>query len=129
MGREKNLLANERGQREKERERELLTKSFMLHLVSYKINTRTAHSYFSKHTKAIGSTDFTIHNGFLSQITIASLNSQYQRHRMGGKLSSKSLPGFLSQITGTLSPLRSNNTQNHHHIIAMPGTYPEPREL
>ena len=28
-----NLLANERGQREKERERELLTKSFMLHLV------------------------------------------------------------------------------------------------
>ena len=33
------LLANERGQREKERERELLTKSFMLHLVSYKINT------------------------------------------------------------------------------------------
>ena len=48
-----------RGQRERERERGPLTKSFMLHLVSYKKNTRTAHSYFSKHTKAIGSTDFT----------------------------------------------------------------------
>ena len=53
----------------RERERSL-TKSFMLHLVSYKINTRTAHSYNSKHTKAIGSTDFTILTGFLSQITI-----------------------------------------------------------
>ena len=37
---------------------------------------------------------------------------------MWGKLSSKSLPGFLSQITGTLSPLRSNNTCTESHSYA-----------
>ena len=63
-------------ERERERERERVTyQVFRAHLVSYKINTRTAHSYFSKHTKAVGSTILT---GFLSQITIQ-FNSQHAK--------------------------------------------------